>query len=927
MSFSARKRELLKTQKDKYLSTFLLALLTAAMLFVPFIIKDSGYFLFYGDFNVQQIPFYKLSQEAILSGETAWSFGTDLGANFIGSYTFYLLGSPFFLLTLLFPTNFVPYLMGPMLILKFALAALTAYCFLRRFVRNYETARLGALLYAFSGFSVYNIFFNHFHEAIIIFPLVLLSLELLITENRRGFFAAMVAVSALLNYFFFFGIVVFTIIYWFVRLFSGSYKISFARFGVLAFEAIIGFLMSAILMLPSILALLGNSRITEFQLGWNAIMYGKEQIYANIFQCFFFPPDIPARPVFFPGADVKWASLGGWLPLFSMVGVFAVMQQKKKSFIRRLIAISLLMAMVPVLNSAFYMFNSAYYARWFYMPILIMCLATVTAIEDTEIDWNSPFNWVAGITVAIVVVIGLFPQNVDGKIVFGLYTQDSSSNIYLLRFLITSAIAVLALVALKVILPYLKSNLKGFINAATSLVIVFSMVYGVIFITTGKSHSYNEQEVLIDQLLETNVNLGDRDDFRIDVYDGVDNTAMFLGYSSINAFHSIVPTSVTEFWNYLGEERGVASRPSTNTYAARSLLSVKYLLDREGRTEEGFEDSLAQTKMPGFTYLKTEGGYKVYENKNYIPYGFTYDYYITRKQADCFPESDRANLLVKAMLLEDNQISKYDGILNNLAFKEVIEEKEKEELEIENSTTDSSDLQENEESLESTNSQSSKPIESSNESSSNEILDILEQDKQDFINSDVLNVDISPESLKEDAARARASSGTFVRTKTGFKAEITLEKDNLVFYSIPYDSGWSAKVNGKEVEIEKVNIGFMAVLASKGENTIEFTYKTPGLSAGIYISILSLVIFICYLVISFIYLKKRKVVTAYPEGEKMLENWENDIAKEQDALNITLPNDYWEEMTNSIKEEQEEMKKPEENNDGFNINLDWLDKE
>ena len=32
-------------------------------------------------------------------------------------------------------------------------------------------------------------------------------------------------------------------------------------------------------------------------------------------------------------------------------------------------------------------------------------------------------------------------------------------------------------------------------------------------------------------------------------------------------------------------------------------------------------------------------------------------------------------------------------------------------------------------------------------------------------------------------------------------------------------------------------------------------------------------------------------------------------------------------MTNSIKEEQEEIKKPEENNDGFNINLDWLDKE
>ena len=76
-------------------------------------IYDKGYFLFYGDFNVQQVPFYKLAHEAVRSGSINWSFGTDLGTNFIGSYTFYLLGSPFFWLTLPFPTEFVPHLIGP----------------------------------------------------------------------------------------------------------------------------------------------------------------------------------------------------------------------------------------------------------------------------------------------------------------------------------------------------------------------------------------------------------------------------------------------------------------------------------------------------------------------------------------------------------------------------------------------------------------------------------------------------------------------------------------------------------------------------------------------------------------------------------------------------------------------------------------------
>ena len=69
-------------------------------------------------------------------------YTTDLGANIIGSYSFYMFGSPFFWLTLLFPSEAVPYLMAPLLMLKFALAALGAYTFLRRYVSNQHYAVL-----------------------------------------------------------------------------------------------------------------------------------------------------------------------------------------------------------------------------------------------------------------------------------------------------------------------------------------------------------------------------------------------------------------------------------------------------------------------------------------------------------------------------------------------------------------------------------------------------------------------------------------------------------------------------------------------------------------------------------------------------------------------------------------------------------------
>ena len=84
MGFSNLKHTALRPQKEKYLSTFIIALVTAAALFVPYMIMGEGYFTFYGDFNVQQIPFYQQCHKAVREGNIFWSWTTDLGANFIG---------------------------------------------------------------------------------------------------------------------------------------------------------------------------------------------------------------------------------------------------------------------------------------------------------------------------------------------------------------------------------------------------------------------------------------------------------------------------------------------------------------------------------------------------------------------------------------------------------------------------------------------------------------------------------------------------------------------------------------------------------------------------------------------------------------------------------------------------------------------------
>ena len=107
-----------ENEPRNYVKIFLLSGIIASLIFLPFVIFDKGLFLLYGDYNVQQIPFYQLAHDAIRNGSFGWNWHTDLGANFIASYSFYLLGSPFFWLTIPFPNEFLPYLMAPLFILK-----------------------------------------------------------------------------------------------------------------------------------------------------------------------------------------------------------------------------------------------------------------------------------------------------------------------------------------------------------------------------------------------------------------------------------------------------------------------------------------------------------------------------------------------------------------------------------------------------------------------------------------------------------------------------------------------------------------------------------------------------------------------------------------------------------------------------------------
>ncbi|MEG0570525.1 MAG: YfhO family protein [Oscillospiraceae bacterium] len=773
--------------KDKYnyLKVFAIALVTATIIFLPFILIDKGLFLYYGDFDVQQIPFYRLAHDAIRDGNVLWNWNTDLGANFVGSYSFYLLGSPFFWLTIPFPSWLVPFLMGPLLILKFAFTAVTGFAYIKRFTQTQSIALVGGILYSFCGFNVYNIFFNHFNEVVMLFPLLLIALEEFVLNNRRGGFALAVAACAIVNYYFFFGQVIFVIIYFLFRCTAPEFKMSFKKFCFLTFEAVCGLGIAFVLLLPSVLAILGNPRTTEMLNGYDMIMYNNVQRYGLISSSFFFPPDIPARPNFFPNSESKWSSVSAFIPLISMSGVFAFFKSYKKHWAKRLIIVCMAMSFIPIFNAAFSAFNYNYYARWFYMFILIMVMVSCVALENPSADFKFGIK-VTAIVVLAFSVIGLLPKNIDGEMKFFKLPPFAD------RFWIYIIIAILGLVITALLVHY-SPRKKHFISATILSSCVMICFYSIFIIACGKEHR-TSYEVVEGQALNgsQNINLPvslDEQFYRIDTYNEFDNLGMYWKMPTINAFQSVIPPSIMRFYDTIGYDRNVGSRADLTYIGLRGLTSVRYSFCSANKG--------TQNVPVGFEYLDEQNGYKIYENQHFIPMGFTYDKYTDEKTVEKATNGDKDMLLLKAMMLKPEDIEKYGNLMTYFPYED-------------NETNVS------------------------------------------YMNTYFSNDEYYTLCKK----RAESAAYEFSYDNSGFTSKIKLEKENLVFFSVPFDKGWSATVNGKASDVIEVNGGFVAVRADAGDNEIRFSYETPGLKLGLIVSLGSLFALAVYM--AFVLILRRR---------------------------------------------------------------------
>ncbi|MCR4902901.1 MAG: YfhO family protein [Butyrivibrio sp.] len=791
---------------------FILGFLMYFLSVLPYLISRGLPFFLYGDYNVQQIPFYMLAHRAIRNGEFLWNWNIDLGGSLLGSFAFYLMGSPFFWLTVPFPEEWIPYMMPFIMALKYGTATLTAYIYMKKHVRRDMTAVTGAILFAFSGFNAINIVFNHFTDAVAFFPLLLYTFDELmdvdhhkdhyhtILGGRRYInFVIMVVICSVINYYFFFGQVVFLIIYFLVRYTKGNRLQVIFRMILRALTGgINGVLLAGVFLIQAGMALTGNTRLDNFLNGYDTLIYSSEMMLWDIFKSAVMIPDIIGKGTLFYVKTVKNASLGIYMPMFGIAGVVAyfLMNKKKKDWEKSLITLCMIFAAIPFLNAMFSMFNTNYYARWFYMPILIMAMMTAKVVERGRSEQLKIGALVTTLSFMAMLAVAFIPNKQDDGTYEYLY--KSSNQKYLWPAVIGTAIMCIMLIAVVFLFkngkrvikhPYNKKQIILTYKINRDMVVTaFTVMAGIITTTSvlyNGSHLVSDygKEKWEEQMLNTSPVLDTSEFFRGETDSTSTNYDMVWGNSSVHCFLSTVPS---EIFNFLegtaGLTRTVETTLPTTRVGLRALLSTKYYYENAIINKEGV--FAEKDGIPGYYLESSQNGFDIYENSNYIPMGFTFDYYITESEFDTIDKKSADLNLVTAIILSDEDAQKYGNLMTAVTA--------------------------------------------------------------DFMTSEVTEMDFATECYKR-----RETACTLFETSTnGFRAITSdLNKESLVFFSVPNSKGFTATVDGVETEIVTADYGLMAIDVPAGVHEIVVTYNPPYLFIGAVITLLGVLMTALYIMI------------------------------------------------------------------------------
>lgn len=304
----------------------------------------------------------------------AFTLRMGYGEDLYTTLAYYVIGDPFSLPAVFVPEQYLLLFHDLMLMARFFLAGVTfsAYSFYMG-KRSRAGVLAGALVYVFNGFTLSGMRHHYFLNPFIFFPLLLIGCERIFRKKKPGLFIFMVFLSAVSNFYFFYMMVLMTVLYavWRslrlrgLRQFGGVLLdgLSFLWYGLL------GTLLSSFLFLPVVLRFLQDPRTADekqIPLLWPL------KYYQNFVDSFLSNGSSALAE--------SWTYMGfGAVAAFCVLFIFA---QRKKHFDQKaaflgLTALLLTPAAGYVLNGFSYPAN-----RWMWAYALLIGTMTASAVAE-----------------------------------------------------------------------------------------------------------------------------------------------------------------------------------------------------------------------------------------------------------------------------------------------------------------------------------------------------------------------------------------------------------------------------------------------------------------------------------------------------------------------------------------------------------------
>ncbi len=641
--------------KNKYssLRIFFVSLVMISIIILPVMITNGGNLYLVGDYMSQQIPFIKEARRLFLSGKPFWSCNTFLGSNFLGTYSFYNYASPFYLPLFIIPEKFIGIGLSITFILKHSVAAVTSHLYLKKHTSCEHLAFIGALIYSFSCFTMDSTYYFHFIDVIAVFPFIPYLVDEVLDGKKKYLLSLAVLLNAAVNYYFLFSTSVFLLIYLFfkVRFSDGKYNFKDAARCIVFYAA--GGLAAMFILLPSALSLLETDKATSsfassFLRGLCTIPQLLKILKAIV---------LPSEGVLGSSTGFIFSNFNSnaaFLPFFGAVFLFIALKKQSDKWYYKLIRFLFILTVIPFGNGIFSLFTNMSYTRWYYAFVLMSILASIKILEEKpqKSEIRKSFKTIGLISAAVLGIplvlkifcaycfpqaIEILPDSTASYLTNAGLTEAFTSNDlrYCAVFLTMTAVSYIPLFfSLKKEWIY---KAKKAVPAAVLICIISYTCY-----ISNEANVFDTQKNI--NYKGADISSSDEASYssRTQFNNSFANYPAVVNEPGIGAFISFKSHSSAKFCNLVGFENTLhlSSEKHFDTPAIQSLLSVKYLVDGNGK----------RTSAPYYT-----------------PFGFTYDYYILdegyKYTADREENNRRIELMTAACFIDKETAEKLDGIV------------------------------------------------------------------------------------------------------------------------------------------------------------------------------------------------------------------------------------------------------------------------